>query len=584
MPLKLDGKTAEQIAAEAAAIVASTSQSDEITQTAIDPGKIKIDVSIQHLPTLNDLCWQAIKRENGDAEEKESPRLFTFAGQMVRAAIDEDGALQLQPITAPILRNQLSLWANWHSWKVEKGDGGKKQYVEVPAKPPKDVIEDVLASASPQLPPLRRIVNAPVFSSDGEIDVTPGYNWKTGIYYQPSPGFKASPLPDLVTPKDVAQAKAWLEDILVDFPFAEPAGPEKANAIAFAILPFAREMIPGATPNHLFEAPQQSSGKSLLAQVLAGIGAGDEVGLISPTREDEEWRKRITSALMRAKPVIIIDNVIHDLQSEALAAAWTALKWEDRPMRTNDWVSLPIRCAWATTANNMIVSNDLSTRLIRIRLAPATARPEDRDAEKFNHPDLPGYCRENRAALVWAIHILIKNWVQRGQPKPTNIQVTRYSDWCRVIGGIMQAAGFNDFLANQRTFQSAGGNTEALARAAFCDAWRNWAMTFHAERMSVPDIEAERKRRLTKAFASELLALARNIEDFPLPGRTPEGQAKEFGKWLQTNRDARIEYDEEEVDGQIRSERFRIQRHGSQVQGKRPWRLCVESLPSTFYD
>jgi len=576
--LDIDNKTAEQLAAEMSSIV------DEITQTEIDSARVKIDVSIQHLPTLNKLCWQAIERENGDAEAKASPRLFIFGGQMVRAVLDEDGALQLQPVTAPILRNQLSNWADWHTWKVEKGDGGKKAYVEVPAKPPKDVIEDVLASASPQLPPLRRIVNAPVFSSNGELDITPGYNWKTGIYYQPSPGFKAFPVPDEVSAAELANAKAWLDDLLTDFPFADPPGPERANALAFAILPFAREMVAGATPNHLFEAPQQSSGKSLLAQVLAGIGAGDEVGLISPTRDDEEWRKRITSALMRAKPVVIIDNVIHDLHSEALAAAWTALKWEDRPMRTNDWVSLPIRCAWATTANNMTVSNDLSTRLIRIRIAPATARPEDRDAEHFTHPDLPGYCRENRASLVWAAHILIQNWIQQGMPKPTNIQVTRYSDWCRVIGGIMQSAGYTDFLANQRTFQTAGGNSEALARAAFCDSWRNWVVVFEGDgKMTREAVLAERKRRATKAFASELIALARNVEDFPLPGRTPEGQAKEFGKWLQTNRDARIEYEEVEADDTIRYEKFRIQRHGSQVQGKRPWRLCCDSLPPEWY-
>jgi hypothetical protein len=51
-----------------------------------------------------------------------------------------------------------------------------------------------------------------------------------------------------------------------------------------------------------------------------------DLGLITPPRDDDEWRKQITSALIAGKQVLLIDNVIHRLDSSALAAAWTGDK------------------------------------------------------------------------------------------------------------------------------------------------------------------------------------------------------------------------------------------------------------------
>ena len=55
---------------------------DEFPST-LEPAKIKIDVTIQHLPTLNKLCWEAIEAMNGDEALHISPRLFSFGGARV---------------------------------------------------------------------------------------------------------------------------------------------------------------------------------------------------------------------------------------------------------------------------------------------------------------------------------------------------------------------------------------------------------------------------------------------------------------------------------------------------------------------
>ena len=47
-------------------------------------------------------------------------------------------------------------------------------------------------------------------------------------------------------------------------------------------------------------------------------------------RDDDEWRKAITSLLLRGSSLIVIDNVDHTLHSGRLSSALTLDTWGDR--------------------------------------------------------------------------------------------------------------------------------------------------------------------------------------------------------------------------------------------------------------
>jgi hypothetical protein len=49
--------------------------------------------------------------------------------------------------------------------------------------PPMDVVGDLMASPALPLPPLDRIVSAPIFSSHGTLQVEPGYQAATRTYF-----------------------------------------------------------------------------------------------------------------------------------------------------------------------------------------------------------------------------------------------------------------------------------------------------------------------------------------------------------------------------------------------------------------
>lgn len=502
-------------------------------------GKISIDVGPNHLPTMNSLCWEAIRKENNP------PVLFRYGNTITRAARSDAGGAWLQLVTPEILRHHLSNWAHWHKDEIKL------------AKPPIDVIKDVLSTPDIALPPLRRIVTVPVFAPDGSLRLAPGYNEASGVLYAPSPGFAALDVPAEVTAEDVEAANRLLcEEVLVDFPFASVS--DRDNAIALFLLPFARDLIDGPTPNHLIEASMPGSGKGKLADALLQPSVGADLGLITPPRDEDEWRKQITSALIAGRQVILIDNVIHRLDSSSLAAAWTGNIWDDRIVGQKEKASIPIRCIWVMTGNNIAVSTELARRCIRIRLTPRTDRPEERD--DFRHADLLSWCAERRAELVRAAHVIIRWWVRQGMP-PAKLckPLGSFERWARVMGGILEAAGYQKFLANYREFQGRA-DTERAARSLFCATWYDWAQ-----------MEAGRDLVTT----GDLLPIAEGVEGFPLRGTTPRAQQTSLGVWLKANADVYVEHVEETDSGRQLARQFRIMDRGRQGSkgGKQCWEV-----------
>ena len=505
-----------------------------------DPGgKIAIDVSSNHLPTMSGLCWEAIKKEN------KPPILFRYGNTVTRAARADSGGTWLQLVTPEIMRHHLSNWAHWHKDEIKL------------AKPPIDVIKDVLSALDLPLPPLRRVVTVPVFAPDGSLRTEPGYSEASGLLYAPLPGFTALPVPDQVAAEDVEAANKLLcEEVLVDFPFASVS--DRDNAVALFLLPFARDLIDGPTPNHLIEASMPGSGKGKLAEALLSVAVGADLGLITPPRDDDEWRKQITSALIAGKQVILVDNVIHRLDSSALAAAWTGNIWDDRIIGQKEKANIPIRCVWVMTGNNIAVSTELARRCIRIRLTPHTDRPEERN--DFRHADLLLWCAEKRAELVRAAHVIIRWWVQQCMPAAKLPRpLGSYERWTRVMGGILEAAGYQKFIANYREFQGRA-DLERTARALFCATWFDWSQ-----------MEAGRETVST----SELVPIAEGIEGLPIKGANERALQTSLGIWLKANVDVFVEHSEEMTGGQTLARQFRIVAAGAS-RGRQRW--IVEKL------
>jgi len=120
--------------------------------------------SWQDLGTLSDAAWDAMYQAN------EPPRYFRHGCVPVRIEEDDNGVPVIRELTPDRLKYEMARVATWKA--LRKDRDGKES--EVDAKPPGDVIKDMLATPDPLLPVLNRIVEAPVCAPDGSIATESG--------------------------------------------------------------------------------------------------------------------------------------------------------------------------------------------------------------------------------------------------------------------------------------------------------------------------------------------------------------------------------------------------------------------------
>jgi putative DNA primase/helicase len=286
-------------------------------------------------------------------------------------------------------------------------------------------------------------------------------------------------------PDDVAEALEYLMvEYLGDFQFVSDA--DRAQALALLLLPFVRDVISGATPMHVIIAPDIGSGKTLLAQAALLPGCG-LVPATAPTNNDDEWRKRITSALLGGTSAVLLDNMTK-LDSGALAAALTTGTWSDRVLGESREVHLPVRNAWAATGNNLALSPEQARRSAPIFLDPGDVRPADQPRDHFGHADLLGWGMRHRRALVEAALTLVQHWrlgavayVEGGyvnvrepgaDPRRSRKTLGSFEGWAAVMGGVLEAAGVGGFLENRDRLIAEADDDSQEARE-FLAAW--WA-------------------------------------------------------------------------------------------------------------
>ena len=391
-------------------------------------------------------------------ETNNPPWLFRAGGLASWVIPDDDGRPTVAMLNDERLRHMLALVATWRKLN-RQGD-------LVPAPPPTGLVKSLLATPDTNLPVLAGIVSTPVFGRSGALLTTPGYHPDAKLLYHAVPGFTVPPIPDRPTDAEITAARALiLDDLLGEFPFVSAA--ERAHAVALLLLGFLRAMIDGATPLHLIEKPTPGTGATLMVDAIATILTGVGASVMTEGRDDEEWRKRVTAKLRQIPSLVLIDNLRNELDSSALAAALTAPFWEDRILGVSEMARLPIRCTWIATGNNPSFSNEMSRRLVRIRLDARVDQPWRRDG--FRHPDLMGWVRSNRGKLIAACLTLCQGWIAAGRPRGAR-SIGSYENWAQTIGGVLENAGIDGFLGNLDESLEAA-DTEGATWRAFVQAW-----------------------------------------------------------------------------------------------------------------
>ncbi|MBU6303745.1 MAG: bifunctional DNA primase/polymerase, partial [Verrucomicrobia bacterium] len=249
----------------------------------------------------------------------------------------------------------------------------------------------------------------------------------------------------------------------------------RLHALARLITPFCRGLMGWErAPLWIYDGNREGCGKDTCANVTHFVYTGRSVVCAPLSKDcDEEMRKRITSALMAGARFFHLANMKGHVRYASLEAATdNSGVWEDRKLGVSENLVLPNETEFSFSANNATWEPDIERRCRRIRLRFA---PEDVNGHRYRHANLRAWILERRGDLLSAINALADHWVRQGCP-PGPTPFTSFTEWGRVVGGILTSCGLGDpCLPHEDSKTSGDQNTRAmrdffeLAHARFGD-------------------------------------------------------------------------------------------------------------------
>ena len=348
-------------------------------------------------------------------------------------------------------------------------------------------VETAIIKGDPNwnLPIFESITYVPVFGRDGTLRTTPGYDEATKAYLVP--GFEIIPLPEVVTDDDVNKALDSLEEAGRDLPFSDNfdggdplpiysddydetgwalpncdrGKSSRAHWLAMIIQPFVRQMIDGPLPMYNVDKTTNGEGGSLLTWAPSIIYDGEELSPMPMAKNGDEFQKAMLATLRRGPAFVLFDNknAGQTIDNGDLAAAATASKYAGRELGHTRIIEVKVVGSFIFTGVGTEFSGELKRRCVPIKI---DAGKEDPTIGRDFKYDFAGYLKGNRKELVWAVHCLVRNWIQRGTKRGVR-SLASFEAWSGVLGGILEAAGVEGFLESLEAYRAGdAGGTERV--------------------------------------------------------------------------------------------------------------------------
>jgi hypothetical protein len=374
----------------------------------------------------------------------EEPRIFQRGGRLHRVLRDlENSRMQLEELSQPRLMAEAINRIRFVRQLAKTDKAGRHLLQEV--EPPPWLLKALQGAGEWWVVPiLDGLVRTPVLREDGTLLLDEGYDKPTRLYYDPG---------DLVLPTmmvepsrvecELSASSLMGKDLLGDFPFASAS--DRAAALALLLTPLVRHLVPIA-PIAVVDAPKAGTGKGLLVSCAAIITTGAPAQVRSMPATDEEMGKVLTAEMAAGSTFIFFDEASR-LRSPKLASAITAELYTDRLLGQSSLVTVPQRVTWVCAGNNVQLVGDLNRRAYRIRMNAPVARPWERT--DFRHPDLVQWVHRNRGGLLAGLLTMCRGWFAAGCPAPS-VELGGFTEWSRIVGGILEFAGVEGFLGQQR--------------------------------------------------------------------------------------------------------------------------------------
>jgi putative DNA primase/helicase len=402
---------------------------------------------------------------------------FQRGGQLVRVLPSPVGA-RIIAATEQGIDDTLNRRLEFRKFKTGRDGKQVDLLVDAPAWLSKNICQ---LQAWHGIRDLDGVHRGPLIRRDGSVaGLKPGYDAASRCWIETDEDW--SPLETPATWEQVREAIDMLLSLVDEFPFSSDAG--KSVWLATILTRLARSAFDGPSPLFVYNATTPASGKGILAKLVGIIADGMSPGMVTLSRDEEELKKLLTSALREDAGILVLDNATGETGSPTLDRFLTSTLWTDRVLGKSQIVTLPNLAVPIITANNATIRSDTGRRAVSLMLTPNVECPELR---QFRIPDICSHAlRERRSLLIAAIRIL--QWhFQNGLPEATEFRhqdasgndvmapvrpFGSYEGWCRVVRQAVINAGMPDPVMTNDDLKVV--DEKRWARRMFLQAWRDW--------------------------------------------------------------------------------------------------------------
>ncbi|RUM41643.1 MAG: hypothetical protein DSY80_08480, partial [Desulfocapsa sp.] len=276
---------------------------------------------------------------------------------------------------------------------------------------PVHIIEKVLAYPSTSALPLIALSRVPTVTQDGNL-VGGNGGYDSGIYFAETiPGFQNR----LKKEMERASTMTWkacydelVQDLTPDMLFpSENREMYEAAYISYLLTLVARPGNAGECPGYFFTANEPGTGKSTAIQIGCILVNGTGIASAAWGKTKDERAKLLLSYAREAKPIILHDNVGRGVElndgayAEALTSGWVG----GRLLGKSESVSAECRSVFIFGGNGITMSQELSRRLIVIKLEALRVDPASRTVA---HPDIEGFVKRNRERFLSLLYRMLE--------------------------------------------------------------------------------------------------------------------------------------------------------------------------------
>jgi len=456
------------------------------------------------------------------------------------AAHERGGSMRILQVDWVALCDRLNRIVHWKKWDVRRNEWKDTDC-------PRWVAETYGSRVGTwSLRHLTGIVHAPTLRADGSLIARGGYD-KSSCLYVDLRGIEFEPVAEAPTKEDARAAALEVLKLVDEFPFI--ADSDRSAFLAMCQTMLVRHLFPCA-PMFVIRATRRGTGKSLLVDIASIIATGRPAAVMPPVKDEEEARKRFLSVLMEAVPVSALDNCVGELGGPTLCQIISQPVFRDRMLGTNQTVVLPTNTTTVVaTGNNLVLTGDLSRRVIPCDLDSAREFPEERS---FAIADIRTRTLEERPRLVRHLLTILRAYNAAGRPAISLSAYGGFEPWSNVIRASLVWTGLADPCEGRARLERIEPDAVALRRVLAC-----WDDEFGRDETSAANLISKASERQDGDLFRALREVAADRKEGVC--------ARRLGRWLQAHVG--------QVAGDLRIKRSRESKSGAL------WRLAAANDP-----